>query len=325
MIRHQLKSGSHARRAMLSFARTRVASSLVAPAALALMFLINMPLAQGSMVTLESGEVVSGDSQSVAVFDTTGSGSGLGLNSWTVDGVDHMADDGQQWFWYRVGDSGPEHRIDGSGPLQQRSADSFDFDGDSRDDFLIVTYQDSTQDNFSVQFRYLLTGSVADSGRSDIVEIISVVNQGNETLDFNLFQYVDFNLEASAGNDSLQITGNPKNTARQTDPMAEISETVVTPNPTRWQADDQAALLAQLDDMDADDLNNQDGPLISGDQAWAFQWSRVISPRGSLLISKDKNIRPGDHIVPEPSTLALAGLGLMGLLFGSARRRRRSI
>ena len=31
-----------------------------------------------------------------------------GMNNWTVDGVNHMF---QQWFWFRVGEGGPESRV----------------------------------------------------------------------------------------------------------------------------------------------------------------------------------------------------------------------
>lgn len=267
---------------------------------------------------------------STAVFHTEASDGGeLGLNTWSVDGTDQIF---QQWFWYRTASQTREWPIDGTGPLAHVSSTSLDLDGDLADDFLVARYRDGetaiTPETFTIEMRYLLTGGSAGSSNSDIVEVIRIQNLGNDPLDFHLFQYVDFDLNANAGDDKVVLTGSPVNTATQSDPINIIGETVVTPPPQRFEADFWPATIDKLNNGGIDDLANTAGPL-TGDVAWAFQWDFTggfrIPAGGVAIISKDKNIRPGEGgIIPEPSTVALAGMGLAGLFIAARRRRKAS-
>ena len=271
--------------------------------------------------------VISLDSQnSHAVFHTQAAdGAELGLNTWQVEGVDQVS---QQWFWYRVGSQSREFRLDGTGPLAYTGAASADLDGDTQHDFLLVNYADTetnvTPEMFSVQLRYILTGGSTGSRWSDLTEVVRIQNTGQSPLDLRFFQYVDFDLNNTAGNDSVVISGTPPNTARQTDPVMQISETVVTPPPSHWEANVFSATRTALDDLDADTLGDLSGPLLNQDATWAFEWDwtgpTALAPGNTVLISKDKSIRPGDPIVPEPSTLVLAGISALGLCLRARRR-----
>jgi hypothetical protein len=264
---------------------------------------------------------------SVAIFHTEASDGGrIGLNAWIVDDVNHLH---QQWFWHRVGSHTREWAIDGTGPLVHVNSNALDLDGDLDDDFLIAEYNDSetviTPERYNVQFRYLLTGGTADSNTSDIVEVIRIRNTGTQPLEFHLFQYVDFDLNDDPDNDRVVLSGTPINTATQSDPINIIGETVVTPPPQRYEVDFFDETLTNLEDGDIDNLANTAGPLAGDDVTWAFQWDFAgilrIPAGGVALISKDKNIRPGEGgIIPEPSTYVLACLGVAGLLWSRRRR-----
>ena len=62
---------------------------------------------------------------------------GLGNFDWRVDGLSHLC---QQWFWYRVGDTGGETSIDS---LNELLTDNFDDDGDGKKESLLVKYGDA--------------------------------------------------------------------------------------------------------------------------------------------------------------------------------------
>jgi hypothetical protein len=280
-------------------------------------------VSNAAVVTLSS------DNSSATFHTEAADGGTLGLNSWIVDGTSHIS---QQWFWHRTGSQTREWPIDGTGPLAHVSSAALDLDGNPGNDFLIARYRDGetsiTPETFAVEMRYLLAGGTAGSNNSDIVEVIRIQNLGNQPLDFHLYQYSDFDLNGSAGDDKLVLTGGPINTATQSDPINIIGETVVTPPPQRWEVGIYPAILNNLNDGDIDDLSGATGP-ISGDATWSFQWDFTGGfriPAGSVaIISKDKNIRPGEGgIIPEPSSVALASIGLVSGLIALARRRRKA-
>lgn len=274
--------------------------------------------------------VTLGNGNSSATFHTEATDAGtLGLNNWTVDGTNHMW---QQWFWYRTGSQTQEFPVDGSGPLVHASTTSLDLDGDTLDDFMVARYRDAetttTPETFNIEMRYLLTGGTAGSNNSDMVEVIRIQNTSNQPLDFHLFQYVDFDLNDTFADDRIILTGSPVNTATQSDPINIIGETVVTPPPQRWEAAISGVILGDLNDGDIDDLDLTVGPIV-GDATWGFQWDFTggfrIPAGGVAIISKDKNVRPGEGgIVPEPSSVALASMGAVGFLAALLRRRRKA-
>jgi hypothetical protein len=220
-----------------------------------------------------------------------------GMFNWDVDGVDQIF---QQWFWFRIGDN-PEASID---TLQLVSEGVLGRNAE-------VVYAGN---GFTIDIAYLVTGGTNGSGASDVAETIRIINTGTTSLDFHFFQYSDFDLNGSSGGQTVQILGG--NTARQGGNGILLTETVVTPAPSHFEAAEFPDTIAKLNDGSASDLN--DNPLASGDVTWAFQWDRVIAAGGTFVISKDKNITRN---VPEPFSLGIWGLGLaLGAV--AARRRR---
>jgi len=236
-----------------------------------------------------------------------------GMDIWTInapDGVDWNIMH-QQWFWYSVdAGSGPGPES----PLEALDATPFVFtsdgDGDTVHDTAFLRYTDNTQ-GLEISVRYILTGGPDWSGVSDIAEIINISNIGNASFTVHFFQFCQFNL--SVDEDVVQIT--QPNTAAQWFNTLRTTETVATRTPTAFQAGLAADLLALLNDTGPTVLDGTTGPL-TGEVGWAFQWDVDLNPGEALLISKDKSV----ILMPEPATLALAGLGAAALL---ARRRRR--
>ncbi|OPX21944.1 MAG: hypothetical protein B1H04_05765 [Planctomycetales bacterium 4484_123] len=250
--------------------------------------------AKGDLIYLD-------DRNSHAQFDL---GSQSGLMQWTVDGVSHLA---QQWFWYRIGSTGPEQSIDTLGTPLYRTSDG---DLDAGDERLVVRY---TGGQFTITLDFVLTGGPVGGGASDMAEAISIHNTGTGPLEFHFFQYVDFDLNGDAPDDSVAILNG--NTAVQADGTAALAETVVTWKPSHFEAALHGDILGRLNDNDADDLNDVASVGRRENHTWAFQWDFTLNEGETYIISKDKNL------IPEPSSLVVLGVG--GLLVGLRRGRRR--
>jgi hypothetical protein len=158
--------------------------------------------------------------------------------------------------------------------------------------------------------RLSLQGGAIGSQTSDMAEQIKITNTSSQPLDFHFFQYVDFNLSASA--DTAFMTN--ANTVDQFGGGQSVSETVATPASSHHEIAVTPTILGLLTGGSALTLNdaNSAGP---DDVAWAFEWDATLASGGTLLISKDKHL-----IVPEPATFMLTALALGGLLLFPRKR-----
>jgi hypothetical protein len=216
----------------------------------------------------------------------------FGMYSWTVNGTEQMY---QQWFWYRVGSSGPESSIDKlSAPVIVTSGT----------DQVDLTY---TGNLMSVLLRYTLTGS---STSAHVAETIKVTNTSASNLALHFFQYSDFDLNGTDVGDTAQIYAPLHNTVIQSDGALTVAETVVTPAPSHYQVGVYPNLIDSLTDGGPTTLGDIAGPLGPGDLDWAFQWDVDLASGESLIISKDKIV----NVVPIPPAAILFGTGLLGLV-----------
>jgi hypothetical protein len=230
-------------------------------------------------------------------------GSPSGTNSWVIDGTNQLY---QQWFWYRIGAT-PESSIDTLGTPTVANPDPT---------IAIITY---STPQLEVKLTYVLTGGAWGSGQSDLAETIRIWNKGGSAIDFHFFQYSDFDLDGTPGDDTLAFCN--ANMVCQVGEHSALSETVVTPAPDHHEGAMFPTILNKLNDgapTTLTDLPALGVALGPGDVTWAYQWDKVIAAGGTFIISKDKAMRE----VPEPCTLVLwCGLGGLGLLI--ARRQRR--
>jgi len=234
-----------------------------------------------------------------------GPSNGVGMVNWIVDGQNELA---QQWFWYRVGPAGPESSI------SSISAPTI-FTPNART--LYTSYNNGA---YGVTINYLLTGSALGTGKSDVSESITITNGTAAPLQFHFFQYSDFDL-GGAGGDTVTLGKNLRglyNEADQTDGIAYLTETVVTPGANHGEAALFNTTLTKLSDGNTDNLSDTVGPVGPGNATWAFQWDLVINPYSSVGISKDKYLQV--PLVPEPTCLGLLAVGLLGW---AAHRRSR--
>jgi len=246
------------------------------------------------------------DENSSLVFDTESEDN---LMSWIVDGTDQLD---TLAYWYRIGD-GPEQSVHTT--LTQTAANAVDTDGDGGLDRLFVEYL--SPDQFDITFTYGLEGGNPFSLRSLFNTAVEVENLSASDLDFNLFSFVDYNLNNSSSPESVTVSRDPNTglvTGEDTLSDAPVVATLTTnPGADRYDADQSSALLSLLNDGNADDLALTEGSkTISGDTSFAFQFERSIAPGASALVGQTNFVRDVQPI-PEPtSTLGLLALGAFG-------------
>jgi hypothetical protein len=241
---------------------------------------------------------------SVTINPTTPSPSGV--TNWTVDGTNQM---NQEWFWFAVNGGAPTN-------LNTLSLNGvptpINIDGNpsAAGNYVSTSYGTSP---LKIGVSYDLSGGATGSKVSDLSETATITNTGSSTLTFQFYEYSNFTM-GGGGSQTLTITGG--NEATQENPSDfMVSQTVVSPKPTYFQADTAANLMAELGSTTNVHLDDN-ASITSSSAAWAFEWDVTLNPGATFAIGIDKNIRA----VPEPTaTVALFGLG--GLFLTRPRRR----
>ena len=229
------------------------------------------------------------------------------VHDWMVDGASQLY---QQGFWFGIGDNA--ETMLGNGDL-------LDFEGTQFGDAIVKL--EFTYELFTAEITYMLYGGSDGSHVSDIAETIRLTNTSDSTIDMRFFQYSDFDLGGTT-DDIMTFTND--NTVTQVDAggTSQLSETVVTPSADHYEGALYSDTFDSLEDGYMTTLSDTPsvGNSISGDVTWAYQWDRSIVSGGTFLISKDKRL----GVVPEPGTVLLLGLGLLGAGISTLRRRRNS-
>jgi hypothetical protein len=258
---------------------------------------------QASLLPSQAQIINLNNNNSSAAINT---GSSAGMFNWSVLGQNQLQ---QQWFWFRVGGSGPE------APINTINAPVNTTNNGTRG--LSTVYANS---QFSVQIDYLLTGGAPGPGTNiaDMAETITITKAPTVTsLDFHLFQYSAFNL-GGLGQDTVQLfkIGSLYFLSQQTNSSADLAETVNSPGANHGEVGTASGLLGELNDGLTTTLSDNGGPAGPGTEAWALEWDFTLNANNpSMIISKDKRL----SIVPEPAPWMLLSVGV--ILFVLYRRR----
>jgi hypothetical protein len=220
-----------------------------------------------------------------------------GMFNWSVSGQNQLK---QQWFWGRIGPSGPQFSIDTIGTAVSSQAET---------NMLKTLYDNGS---YGVEVNYLLkAGGV---GVADINESISVYNHTTDPLNFYLFQYSDFDLGGTGGGDEVWIG---EYNAIQQEGMNGIVEGILDPSATAFEANVFGGPGSTLSRLATPGIVLNGVDYAAGNVTWAYEWNLEVAANSKVDIFKDKLVQI--TVIPEPSTLALVALSLG--LWGMARRR----
>ena len=116
----------------------------------------------------------------------------LGMNNWTVGGQNQL---NQQWFWVSV-NGAVAQPINTIGVLTATPVGAND---------LQLSYASS---QLTVNAEYVLSGNGNGSDSADIMEYLSVVNNGSSPITLSFYQYSNFNLLGN-NNNTVSLSGGP--------------------------------------------------------------------------------------------------------------------
>jgi len=188
--------------------------------------------------------------------------------------IDHMY---QQWFWYRIGDTGPEQSLD---TLTLVSSEAV---GNT----INLVYGDpAAGDQVKVEIAYQLTGT--SETESTILETVVVTSLVDGDVDFHWFEYTDIDADENfAGGDTAAYTGEDQIT--QIGPLDTqiVVEQTTGIDPEHWEIAAFDDILDSLDDGNPTTLADVDG--LNGavdDVTHAFQWHVSLTDQNPLEIYK---------------------------------------
>jgi hypothetical protein len=245
------------------------------------------------------------DLNSAATFLLTppGVGDTVGMNSWTIDGTNQLK---QEWFWYRVGPSGPQYSLD-SLVLQPPTLGTNSLD---------VTYADPAG-QFSVELVFTLQGGTAGSGTADMGQHFLIHNLGTSPLDFHFFQYTNFDLNGTSAGDDVEIDplgSNAVDASQYKGTFTTFADSVAQGKPSSVEVGEAATIHAELTGGNYT-LDGNAGPATPVDAAWALEWDQSI-PAGveRSIANEDAQLTGGLVGAPSVPLPVAAWLGLPGLL-----------
>jgi len=241
-----------------------------------------------------------------------------GINSWTVD-TSPVNQLDSEWFYYSI-NGGAAQPINALGLVNGTGTVT---GGNS----LNATYSNG---QLSVQIGFTLQGSGSGSGSAGLTANILTVSSSTALTSLNVYEYANFNLLQTSDN-SIGISpayGGPPtfpivgyNGVSQMNGSTALTEAIGTPYADYAEAGTYSTVLSDV--ATGHNLNDvlSTGPNSGVNVAWALEWSyQGVAANSMETVLSGQTLSIAN--VPEPSTMALIGLGLGAV--GFIRRRKAS-
>jgi len=189
-----------------------------------------------------------------------------------------------------------------------------------------------TTDDWTARVDFRLDGIPGGLPKARLYEDIAISNTSGDDLELSLYQYVNFFLGATTGDQYVEIVDGEHAVQKDKYPAVTywMGESVTGPAPDQWAVEDKnypqtlrdglkRSLLYWLNEGSKTDFGQVSGPLTGSGQnyEYVFQWDFTLGEGETFEIQKVKTV----SLVPEPLTVLGVFLGVAGL--GAYIRKRR--
>lgn len=234
-----------------------------------------------------------------AAANRTGTGGGAS-HEFKVNG---SADQSfQNWWWYRVnGVNTREFAL-------STQANAPVVNGNN----MTLSYREP--EGFTSTIMYTINNV---NGSARVTGTNFILNEGNNDLDIDFFNYIDFDMGGTSGGDSASLASpNPAMRMLITDSAGLMSGEWRALDADNFQIGAFSAVRTLLTNATSDNLANTGNPFGPGDFTAAVQWHFTLAPGQQIALQTSQILTP----VPEPATMVALGLGFAALV----RRRRKN-
>ena len=206
----------------------------------------------------------------------------------------------QNWWWYRVnGVNSREYALSG---LTSKVVSG---------NRMTLNYREP--EGFDVELRYTITNRPEGALVTGTAFVTSV---SSSPLDFDFFNYMDFDIGGASNDQAVRISDNPAFRMKIFDTGSNVSAEYRAIDGIAYQVGNFASVRSLLTNTNVDNLNNTGLPYGPGDFTAANQWKFTLYEGEQIAIQTSYLLNP----VPEPATMAVLGLGTLALL----RRRKKN-
>ncbi len=225
----------------------------------------------------------------------TGTGGGTGAEFKVNGSADQSF---QEWWWYRAnGVNSREFALSTQVNAPVVTGNS-----------MVLSYREP--EGFTSTLTYTIN-NVGGAARVTGTNIIK--NEGNSALDLDFFNYIDWDMNATAGTDTATLLqNNPALRMRVQDGLMVGEYRALDAD--NYQIGAFSGVRTLLTNTVINDFNNTT-PNFTGDFTGGVQWKFTLDPGQSIALQTTRTL----SVVPEPASMAALGLGIAALL----RRRRK--